>query len=114
MQSGSDPAPVRPTPRGPAVVDRRSGHPPGRGCRLHAVPVQLERRTRLPPDPRSAGRARRMLQEALRELEEPDGSPDGSCVDRGVDPDLVDTTILLASELCENAVLHAGTEFEVA
>jgi anti-sigma regulatory factor (Ser/Thr protein kinase) len=27
--------------------------------------------------------------------------------------DLVDTAVLLASELCENAVLHAGTEFEV-
>jgi phosphoserine phosphatase RsbU/P len=28
--------------------------------------------------------------------------------------DLVDTAVLLASELAENAVLHAGTEFEVA
>jgi serine phosphatase RsbU (regulator of sigma subunit)/anti-sigma regulatory factor (Ser/Thr protein kinase) len=61
-----------------------------------------------------------MLQEALRELEEPDDSPgDGSAggavVDPDpVDPDLVDTAVLLASELCENAVLHAGTEFEVA
>ncbi|WP_343975138.1 SpoIIE family protein phosphatase [Pseudonocardia aurantiaca] len=67
------------------------------------MPVQLERRTRLPPDARSAGRARRMLHEALRELREP-GDAD----------DLVDTVVLLASELCENAVLHAGTEFEVA
>ncbi len=28
--------------------------------------------------------------------------------------DLLDTAVLLASELCENAVLHAGTEFELA
>jgi phosphoserine phosphatase RsbU/P len=56
-----------------------------------------------------------MLQEALRELEEPGDSPgDCSAVDTAIDPDLVDTAILLASELCENAVLHAGTEFEVA
>jgi phosphoserine phosphatase RsbU/P len=66
-----------------------------------------------------------MLQEALRELEEPgDGSAAGAApayavgpvaVDPvAVDPDLVDTAVLLASELCENAVLHAGTEFEVA
>jgi len=27
--------------------------------------------------------------------------------------DLVDTVLLLASELCDNATLHAGTEFEV-
>ena len=27
--------------------------------------------------------------------------------------DVADTVVLLASELCENAVLHAGTEFEV-
>ena len=49
-----------------------------------------------------------MLQEAFRELEE--GADGGT----GVDPDLVDTAVLLASELCENAVLHAGTEFDVA
>ncbi|WP_433282237.1 SpoIIE family protein phosphatase [Pseudonocardia xinjiangensis] len=72
-----------------------------------AVPVQLERRTRLPPDARSAGRARRMLQEALRDLDVPTS-------ENGDGGDLVDTVVLLASELCENAVLHAGTEFEVA
>jgi anti-sigma regulatory factor (Ser/Thr protein kinase) len=27
--------------------------------------------------------------------------------------ELVDTVLLLASELCDNATLHAGTEFEV-
>ena len=42
-----------------------------------------------------------MVQNALDELD-----PDREA-------DLVDTAILLASELCENAVLHAGTEFEV-
>jgi len=52
-----------------------------------------------------------MLQEAFRELEDAADSADGP---PGVDLDLVDTAVLLASELCENAVLHAGTEFEVA
>jgi sigma-B regulation protein RsbU (phosphoserine phosphatase) len=48
-----------------------------------------------------------MLQEALRDLDAPTGQNGGG-------GDLVDTVVLLASELCENAVLHAGTEFEVA
>ena len=82
--------------------------PPGRQGTLHAVPVQLERRIRLPPDPRSAGRARRMLQDALRDL----GTGSGPAGDHQAD--VVDTVVLLASELCENAVLHAGTEFDVA
>lgn len=34
-------------------------------------------------------------------------------LDDAGDDDLVDTAVLLASELCENAVLHAGTEFEI-
>jgi sigma-B regulation protein RsbU (phosphoserine phosphatase) len=42
-----------------------------------------------------------MVQDALDEL------------DPEREADLADTTVLLASELCENAVLHAGTEFEV-
>jgi GAF domain-containing protein/anti-sigma regulatory factor (Ser/Thr protein kinase) len=42
-----------------------------------------------------------MVQSALDEL------------DPEREADLVDTAILLASELCENAVLHAGTEFDV-
>ena len=33
---------------------------------------------------------------------------------RGGGDAVADTVVLLASELCENAVLHAGTEFEVA
>jgi sigma-B regulation protein RsbU (phosphoserine phosphatase) len=41
-----------------------------------------------------------MLQDAL------DGLAD-------LDPDAADTAVLLASELAENAVLHAGTDFEV-
>jgi phosphoserine phosphatase RsbU/P len=65
------------------------------------VPVQQERRIRLAPDARSPGRARRMLLAALAEADRDD-----------VD-DVADTVVLLASELCENAVLHAGTEFEV-
>ncbi len=43
-------------------------------------------------------RARAMLREALHEA--------------GLD-DLAEDALLLASELCENAVLHAGTEFEL-
>lgn len=57
---------------------------------------------RLPPDARSAGRVRRMLQDALDDVVADESD------------DVVDTAILLASELCENAVLHAGTEFDVA
>lgn len=45
-----------------------------------------------------------MLQDAL-------GVLDG--FDTDSDSDLTDTAVLLASELCENAVLHAGTEFDV-
>ena len=62
---------------------------------------------RLPPDARSAGRGRRMLQDALAAaLAGPAASAEAD--------DLMDTAVLLASELCENAVLHAGTEFELA
>lgn len=58
-----------------------------------------ERRIRLAPDARSPGIARRMLVAALAEA--------------GRD-EVADTVVLLASELCENSVLHAGTEYEVA
>jgi serine phosphatase RsbU (regulator of sigma subunit)/anti-sigma regulatory factor (Ser/Thr protein kinase) len=54
---------------------------------------------RLAPDARSPGLARRMLVAALSET--------------GRDA-VADTVVLLTSELCENSVLHAGTEFEVA
>ncbi len=40
-----------------------------------------------------------------------------AALQQSLDPagmDLFDIAVLLASELCENAVLHAGTEFEVA
>ncbi len=49
-----------------------------------------------------------MLQDALRDL----GTGSGPAGDHQAD--VVDTVVLLASELCENAVLHAGTEFDVA
>jgi phosphoserine phosphatase RsbU/P len=62
------------------------------------VAVQQDRRLRLAPDPRSPGRARRALLSDLTAA--------------GCD-DVADTVVLLASELCENAVLHAGTEFEI-
>ena len=64
-------------------------------------PVQHEHRLRLSPDARSPGRARRMLLAALGGA----GRDEVAAV--------ADTVVLLASELCENAVLHAGTEYEV-
>ncbi|MDN5858462.1 MAG: SpoIIE family protein phosphatase [Pseudonocardia sp.] len=72
------------------------------------MPVQLERRMRLPPDTRSPGRARRMLQDGLREAVLQRTADGAGSIDA-----LADTAVLLASELCENAVLHAGTEFDV-
>jgi phosphoserine phosphatase RsbU/P len=60
--------------------------------------VPEERRIRLAPDARSPGVARRMIVAALTEA--------------GHDA-VADTVVLLASELCENSVLHAGTEFDV-
>lgn len=63
------------------------------------VPAGLVRRISLPPDARSSGAGRRLVRAALADGE--------------VDEDLSDTALLLASELCENAVLHAGTEFEL-
>ena len=61
---------------------------------------------RLPPDaalrrPRTANAGRRAGRGAGRARPEPAD-------------DLLDDAVLLASELCENAVLHAGTEFELA
>ncbi len=51
-----------------------------------------------------------MLQDGLREAEA--AAPTDAGVTGPIDP-LADTVVLLASELCENAVLHAGTEFDV-
>jgi len=53
----------------------------------------MELRTALPADPASAGRARRLTEETLREWQR---------------DDLIDVTTLLVSELVTNAVLHAG------
>jgi sigma-B regulation protein RsbU (phosphoserine phosphatase) len=58
----------------------------------------LERRVRLPGDAASPSLARRFVRSALHEA--------------GLD-ELADDALLLTSELCENAVLHAGTGFEV-
>lgn len=52
-----------------------------------------------PPEPSSAGRARRFLASTLEEW--------------GLDTDLVQTATLLASELVTNAILHAATDFTV-
>ncbi|MHA6794442.1 SpoIIE family protein phosphatase [Pseudonocardia bannensis] len=67
------------------------------------MPDQLERRMRLPPDAGSPARARRMLRDALR---------DAGLEEVG-DGELTEIVLLLAGELCDNAVLHAGTAFEV-
>ncbi|WP_028936903.1 SpoIIE family protein phosphatase [Pseudonocardia spinosispora] len=64
---------------------------------------RLDRWLRLPPNAASSGRARAMLR---REMSNASLSADG-------DDELADTVLLLASELCDNATLHAGTEFEV-
>jgi phosphoserine phosphatase RsbU/P len=85
-------------PRGSRPVT--SGCAPRATVQTGGVPVPEERRIRLAPDARSPGLARRMLVEALTEA--------------GRDDDVADTVVLLASELCENSVLHAGTEYEVA
>lgn len=83
------------SPPAPEAPARSAGHSAG-----HGEPGDGEagHHLRLPPDARSPGRARRMLLSALG--------------DAGLD-EVADVVVLLASELCENAVLHAGTEFEV-
>jgi anti-sigma regulatory factor (Ser/Thr protein kinase) len=53
----------------------------------------------LPPEPASAGRARRLVTDALRDV---------------VDDDLLAAALVITSELVTNAVLHARTDFEVA
>jgi phosphoserine phosphatase RsbU/P len=68
------------------------------------VTERLERRLRLPPHAESSGRARAMLRAGMGQ----------AGLRSGEDDELADTTLLLASELCENALLHAGTEFELA
>ncbi|MFL6140238.1 MAG: SpoIIE family protein phosphatase [Labedaea sp.] len=58
----------------------------------------IERRLQLPGEPTSPAVARRFVRSALQEAE--------------LD-ELADDALLLTSELCENAVLHAGTGFEL-
>jgi hypothetical protein len=50
------------------------------------------------PDELSAARARRFVRDAIREY---------------VDGDVVDDAVLVTSELTSNALVHAGTDFEV-
>lgn len=64
---------------------------------------------RFPPDIRSITRVRRTLHDLLAEVANGEPAGDGRDV-----PEFVDDVVLLASELCENAVLHAGTAFDVA
>jgi serine phosphatase RsbU (regulator of sigma subunit)/anti-sigma regulatory factor (Ser/Thr protein kinase) len=68
------------------------------------VPVRRDHSLSLPPTAASTGRARAIVRRALVE---------SGLNTEGDDAALVDTVLLLASELCDNAVLHAGTEFEV-
>jgi phosphoserine phosphatase RsbU/P len=64
---------------------------------------------RFPPDIRSIRLVRQIIHEMLAEVAAGTDSGDGRDV-----PDFVDDVVLLASELCENAVLHAGTAFDVS
>lgn len=63
---------------------------------------------RFPPDMQSIRRVRQIMHDMLAEVA--DGGPAGDGRDR---PEFVDDVVLLASELCENAVLHAGTAFDL-
>src|SRR6201988_2657566 len=60
---------------------------------------RFERRVQLPPSPRSLLMARFVVRAAL--------------VEAGWEP-LADVALLLTTELCSNAVQHAGTELELA
>ena len=64
---------------------------------------------RFPPDIQSIRRARRIIHDMLAEA-----AGAGPARDDGHAPDFVDDVVLLVSELCENAVLHAGTAFDLA
>ena len=94
-------------------ADAREGRPawapPKRLQQTARVPLRLERRMRFPPDIQSIRRVRRIIHDMLAEAA--DGGPAG---DGGDVPEFVDDVVLLVSELCENAVLHAGTAFDVA
>ena len=68
------------------------------GRQTASVQQAFERRARFPGDVGAPTAARRFLRSALSEV--------------GLD-ELADDVVLLASELCENAVLHAGTGFAV-
>ena len=63
---------------------------------------------RFPPDMQSIRRVRRIIHDLLTEVA--DG---GTAGDANAMPEFVDDVVLLASELCENAVLHAGTAFDL-
>lgn len=62
--------------------------------------VSATARVQLPPEPSSAGDARRFVRGALERW---------GCVE-----DVVDTILLLLSEVVSNAILHARTELEVS
>jgi serine phosphatase RsbU (regulator of sigma subunit) len=64
---------------------------------------------RFPPDIRSIRLVRRIIHDLLAEVA--NASPTDDDPDA---PEFVDDVVLLASELCENAVLHAGTAFDLA
>ncbi len=64
---------------------------------------------RFPPDIQSIRRVRRIIHDTLAEVA--GGGPAGDGFDGS---EFADDVVLLASELCENAVLHAGTAFDLA
>ena len=64
---------------------------------------------RFPPDMRSVRRVRQSIHDLLAEVA--DAGPVGDGRDL---PEFVDDVVLLVSEMCENAVMHAGTAFDVS
>jgi Histidine kinase-like ATPase domain len=98
----------------PAASVMGSGHADAlhRVCHLHSavvdrsgeriregVPLVGELAATFPAEPESAGRARRLLGDTLRL--------------RGCERGVVDTAVLVLSELTSNAVRHAGSPFSV-
>jgi serine phosphatase RsbU (regulator of sigma subunit) len=66
---------------------------------------------RFPPDIRSIRLVRRIIHDVLADTADARSAGNGG--NGGDLPDFVDDVVLLASELCENAVLHAGTAFDL-
>jgi DNA-binding NarL/FixJ family response regulator len=109
LVSGYDPAELRSASRSAGAVGYLTKDTPARrlAAELDALvglveaveQVLTEASQRFEQDPQSPRAARRFVTQALTEVE---------------DDDLTDTVTLLVSELVTNAVLHAGSDVEVA